>query len=296
MSDARTPIESHIAKMTKFMEFVVGKSTDFCVELRCLNVTEGGRTQTKSSFYSPLNMANLCRDAFAVSRRATGCYFTINPLTVDLLSRRNGKLQFAKRDGLEKCENVIRRSMMYVDIDTITSISDISASDEEKEKAKPTVQAVSEFLKSEGFPDPIQIDSGNGKQLWFKIDLPNDKASKLLISKFLKALSDKFTCEFAKIDKSVIDASRITKIPGTYARKGENTPERPHRMAKPEVEPDTFECVPTELIQKIAAFAKDDVKNAPSTPSRIPLQSTIEVNARPAGRSVYRQVAGHDHR
>jgi hypothetical protein len=35
-----------------------------------------------------------------------------------------------------------------------------------------------------------------------------------------------------KIDQSVHNPARLCKVPGTWARKGDNTTDRPHRIAQ----------------------------------------------------------------
>ena len=47
----------------------------------------------------------------------------------------------------------------------------------------------------------------------------------------LHELARKFNNGIVAVDTVVYNASRISKVPGTIARKGLNTAERPHRMA-----------------------------------------------------------------
>ncbi len=69
------------------------------------------------------------------------------------------------------------------------------------------------------------------------MDLPNDAETTDLIKRALKAVAahaekiqspDRPPC---KIDITVFNASRITKLYGTIARKGHDTEERPHRRS-----------------------------------------------------------------
>jgi hypothetical protein len=48
----------------------------------------------------------------------------------------------------------------------------------------------------------------------------------------LHRLADRFDNDVVKIDTSVYNASRITKVVGTVARKGAEGPARPYRVAK----------------------------------------------------------------
>jgi len=48
----------------------------------------------------------------------------------------------------------------------------------------------------------------------------------------LHDLASRFDNSVVGIDKAVFNASRITKVPGTVMRKGQETPERPYRVAE----------------------------------------------------------------
>ena len=75
--------------------------------------------------------------------------------------------------------------------------------------------------------------SGNGYHLYFTLaGLENDDESELLIKEMLETLAEKFDTEEFEIDTVVFDANRITKIIGTVARKGEETPDRPYRTVE----------------------------------------------------------------
>jgi hypothetical protein len=87
--------------------------------------------------------------------------------------------------------------------------------------------------------------------LLFRIDLPNDKLSQAIVKSVLVALADKFDVLGAKIDRSVHNASRISKLPGSWVRKGPSTPERPHRLARIVSEPDAIEAVTIEQLKAI---------------------------------------------
>ena len=91
---------------------------------------------------------------------------------------------------------------------------------------------IADYLESEGWDEPIQMMSGNGYHLYYLLGkLPNDEKSKALVEGALQELANKFNNGVVAVDTVVFNASRITKVPGTIARKGENTTERPHRMA-----------------------------------------------------------------
>ena len=74
--------------------------------------------------------------------------------------------------------------------------------------------------------------SGNGYHLYYELNkMPNDEKTKRLAEGILHELANKFNNNIVAVDTCVFNASRISKVPGTIARKGPNTTERPHRMA-----------------------------------------------------------------
>jgi hypothetical protein len=62
-------------------------------------------------------------------------------------------------------------------------------------------------------------------------EFENDEESKKFVQSFLKSLAEKFDNDIVKVDTSVFNASRITKVVGTIARKGIESEGRPYRMA-----------------------------------------------------------------
>ncbi len=71
--------------------------------------------------------------------------------------------------------------------------------------------------------------SGNGYHLYYGINLSVDQ--KPVVQSFLQAVSHRFSSDEIDIDTTVGNPSHIMKLPGTWARKGKNTEDRPHRMA-----------------------------------------------------------------
>ena len=56
-----------------------------------------------------------------------------------------------------------------------------------------------------------------------------------------------------EIDQVVFNPARLTKLYGTMVRKGENTQDRPHRLARIISLPNTRQTVPLDLLKKLAA-------------------------------------------
>jgi hypothetical protein len=88
------------------------------------------------------------------------------------------------------------------------------------------------YLQAEWWGAPLRMMSGNGVHLYVPLDLPNDDVSRDKIKALLKKLAGRFDTPAVQVDTCVHNASRITKVPGTIARKGEESEGRPWRMAR----------------------------------------------------------------
>src|SRR5207248_430248 len=121
------------------------------------------------------------------------------------------------------------RLRLLIDVDPERP-SGISSTDAEKELAHERARDIYAFLKERNWPEPVVADSGNGSHLTYSIELPvkDDR----LIEKVLSALARRFDDPVVTIDKSVHNPARICRLYGTWARKGDDTAERPHRLSK----------------------------------------------------------------
>jgi hypothetical protein len=165
-------------------------------------------------------------------------YYTLNPISPTL-------------DHCARVGDILKRRWFLVDLDPCRP-RDMSATAQEKEYARQKAYRVSCHLAGLGWPECVMVDSGNGYHLLYRVDLPNDDASHDLLKSTLHELDRLFTDELVNIDKSVHNASRIAKLPGTWARKGQNTPERPHRLCKLLKVPDLLGVVTAELLRNAA--------------------------------------------
>jgi len=91
---------------------------------------------------------------------------------------------------------------------------------------------VGKFVKfiAEGWPDMGIADSGNGAGMYAPVDLPVDDDG--LVRRVLAAASLRFDRDGVNIDTSVHNPARLTKLIGTWARKGDSVPECPHRQSR----------------------------------------------------------------
>jgi hypothetical protein len=240
------------------------------VELRALaaSTLEYRRLHTESGFFDHDHLDAMADAAYRLTHDAQGVYFTLNPLNPDVLARRSNRVE-AAADGTARDVDVDRRCRLLIDADPVR-ISGVSATDDEKEKAREVIEQVRTFLRERGWPEPFFADSGNGFHLLFDVDLPADDGE--LIKRVLAALATKFDTPAARIDCSVFNASRIVKLYGTLARKGDSTPDRPHRWTSILEVPADRRVVAKELLEQLASEGPAAQPPAKSLSPSLPLQ------------------------
>jgi hypothetical protein len=208
---------------------------DSVFELRGLNCIASGfsRPHDRGGFFHWSKIPEAARAAYHMSAvmKATGVYFTKNPLKPDVISRRCNRVDFLKKGEATSDSDVLKRRLFLVDCDPIRT-RDVSSTDSEKAAALMKAVEIRDHLHGRGWPDPYLCDSGNGWHLLYKVDQPNDDKATKLFKQCLRALHAKFSDDAVSIDTSVFNASRICKLYGTMARKGDSTEDRPHRMAR----------------------------------------------------------------
>ena len=163
--------------------------------------------------------------AMNLNQQGYNCYTPMNPIRADF---RTSDGKGTTKDGIAK------RTKVMVDLDRRSADSKKHpATDAELERANELVERIAAHVVTLGWPRPFKVMSGNGYHLYFTLEeLENDEESELLIKEILETLADLFNTEEFEIDTVVSDANRITKIIGTVARKGEETPNRPYRTVE----------------------------------------------------------------
>lgn len=192
----------------------------------------------------------------AAQIQATGVYVTLNPCLPALLSRANERLVAGV--GRTKDAEIQHIRNLLIDVDPIRP-EGISSTDAEHEGALEMVQVIQADLEREGWPNPLVGDSGNGGHLTYPLDLPPDEESVALLKAVLAGLARRYADHLTRlnleIDQAVFNPARLTKLYGTMTRKGDNTPDRPHRLARIIFLPKARQPVPVELLERIAQEA-----------------------------------------
>jgi hypothetical protein len=216
---SQSEVKNHILKALNLVH-----RTGDVVELRILNT---GKTGTVSGYFDDFN--ELAGRALNWSGKAPAIYVTLNPVNPALLARASNKV-VGNAKTTTSDQDIVRRVWFPVDLDPVRP-GGISSTDVEHQGALDRACKVRAWLKEHGWPEPIYADSGNGAHLLFPIDMPNDNESRELVKRCLLVLDGLFSDDQVQVDTTTYNAARIWKLYGTLAAKGDNTPDRPHRMA-----------------------------------------------------------------
>lgn len=195
------------------------------VELRAFR----GR-ETVSGYYE--DHEALARMAEDLDGRGYAVYVTLNEVDPALLARASNRARKAYRGTSTTSDtDITRRRWLPLDFDPVRP-ADVSSTTGQKTAALLRAREVRDYLRGQGWPEPVMGDSGNGAHLLYRVDLPNNRESLELVKGVLETLAFKFNDELVKVDTAVHNAARIWKLYGTMARKGDDTEERPHRVSK----------------------------------------------------------------
>ena len=140
-----------------------------------------------------------------------GVYYTLNPIKAAAYGKAPGQMVAARRGQSSTDADVERRTTLLIDIDSPREVKGVPATDEEKTWAHTLKARILSFLGDQGWPAPIEVDSGNGYQMLYRIDLPADDGG--LVNQVLAALGARFTGADCDIDQSVHNAARIARLP-----------------------------------------------------------------------------------
>ena len=214
-------------------------------EVRILKAVSANymRPHTESGYFDFEHISQAA-DAIAKIRAFAGAYVTLNPVDPDLLARAFNRLGPAEQNATTADDDIVRRRWLPIDCDAVRK-SNISSTDEEHKAALELADQIRNGLASVGWPQPIMLDSGNGAQLLYRIDLPakDDGLVQNVIASIAAASTDK-----VHVDLTVFNPARIWRLPGTMNCKGDSIPNRPHRMANIVSVPDEVKVVGRELL------------------------------------------------
>ncbi len=224
-------------------------------EIRVLNAMTAGYMppHTESGYFDYGHIPEAA-EAIGKIRCFTGAYATVNPVNPDLLARACNRIRAVKNDPTTSDADIVSRRWLLIDCDP-ERVSGVSSSDSEHEAALSMACKIRDDLASIGWPEPIMLDSGNGAQMMYRIDLPAADAS--LVQNCLNGISTAGD-DHVKVDVTVHNPARIWRIPGTMNCKGDSIPARPHRMARILSVPRTMKAVTPEQMTTAASWKKTE--------------------------------------
>jgi hypothetical protein len=186
---------------------------------------EGGRPQNRifrRADYPDTRHFKAAIEKYAeeINKKGYNVYINLNPIRSGFDGKAAGDADIDYRD------------LLFIDIDRAESAK-VPSTEAELQASLELGVEIATWLSEQGWPNPIKTCSGNGCHLYYVLDhFENNVTDGSLIKAFLSALAAKFDTPDTKIDTVVYNAGRITKFLGTVARKGEQSLERPYRIAR----------------------------------------------------------------
>ena len=233
------------------------------IELRPTN--EAGKHE--SGFYT--DRRKLVDDA--ADHFGKAMYWTINQIDGAIASKVKNEIAPAKKGECTQSKHIARITNIVFDCDAVRP-QGWPATDEEHAATLEVAKKIKAHLTSVGFPEPAVFDSGNGTYLIYKTDLSPEL--KPLVRAFIEHISKQFstkdeTTPGAKVwvDDSVWKLPQILRVPGTWNRKKQSTPERPHRRAWIISIPEKREVVTTAMLSGVVPVPAKEEEAEPETGS-----------------------------
>lgn len=229
----------------------------YCLEIRIVGC--GGKSPAWAGYAGGLasgyfndKAAFIAACAKLDQARFEAAYITMNPVQPELIARANNRIIGLKKGDPTTHDNeVAARRWMLIDVDPRRS-KGISSTDKEIQAARATAMLIKSELEANGWAGIVEALSGNGIHLLLRIDMPNDEATRKQLHAFYAYLSDKYTDDKCIVDPVIFNAARVVKLYGTMTRKGDPTPDRPHRRSTiielpPDIAPNNnFDFVPRQ--------------------------------------------------
>ena len=142
---------------------------------------------------------------------------------------------------------------LFFDFDPVRPKGQSSTKDE-LQFAKWAAQECLKMQRAMGWPDPLVAVSGNGVHLLYRCHLPNTSEIRDQLSTMYTGMRADYTMDTVDFDRAVRNPGRICALYGTTKRKGENTPDRPHRVSEITKWPRDWKQVPRRNFNALAEF------------------------------------------
>jgi len=206
----------------------------YCVEVRALGLHGNSRLWTGYATGSIVGYFN-DRDEFTSKLEQldklnyTAAYVTINPVKPELIGRAHNRFVAATKENCVKTEDIAYLRWLRADIDPVRS-SGIPSTDNEQSGAIGVASAIAKDTAAHG---TVTATSGNGGDaLLYLGELPNTAGSIAQIKTVIAAVSGRYGTDTQKVDPQTCIASSGARVYGSWNRKGDGTPDRPHRRSQ----------------------------------------------------------------
>jgi hypothetical protein len=192
-----------------------------------VRIPKAGRRGTISGYFdNPEALADVVEP---LDGTVPAIYITLNPCNPALLARAANRLR-ERADTTTADTDIVRRRWLLIDFDPVRPAG-ISSTNAEHGRAVSAACGAWDDLRG-WLGDPVIANSGNGAHLLYRLDLPNSQATTDLLKRVLAGVAARCGTQDIAVDGAVFNASRIVKLYGTLACKGDNTLERPHRRSR----------------------------------------------------------------
>ncbi len=234
-----------------------------------------GGKGTASGYFKSAETAVKALESFQPSRYMGkfNTYLVLNQINGACYSRSQRDTIIEKPEKTTEDKDIERYRWLMIDLDPERT-KGVSSSEDELQAAFAKAKAIKAYLASEGWKEPVSAVSGNGAHLLYRFDVPNTPENKNRFEGALKALHARFSDEAVAVDTTTYNPARITKLYGTFARKGADSPERPHRLSRIiESTPDVVEINDISLLDNLIRVNLPEEQEA-ITPKASPVSAS----------------------
>ena len=242
--------EIHEASIRQWWD--IFKTSNPLVEVRLISTNK-----TASGYFSD---PDTLIEAIKPYSQDWNIYWTINSPKPECYGREQKDKIIIKPKNTTKDNEILCRDWVLIDVDC-NRVAGVNATSKEAQYAHAKAEQVENFLLSQGFNRPVKVFSGSGIHLYLRCALACNENNDALIRDFLLALGMLFDDANCKIDSVVFNNSRISRLMGTWNRKGsKDSKERPQRICRFLNIPDEIRINEKEFFQKVAALLPKEEK------------------------------------
>ena len=198
------------------------------VEIRILNTPLGGVGGILTA--DTAGAETLCQQLTSLDLEYCTVYQVINELSAAYVAGKALNVLVPHVKSTAKDADIQTIHYIMTDFDPKRPAK-TSSKDAEKQAAYQRLILYLVDMKHAGLIPNIITDSGNGYNAYYRVNLPNTPENVKLVQDFNRICHIGYSDDLVEFDPTVTNPSRLAKLPGTWAVKGQNTSERPHRQS-----------------------------------------------------------------